>query len=261
MDKQSIEAQLKRQGGIIKDLSPFTKLLMVVCMAVLSIIFGSPVYIAIISVVYIILAVAAHTFYVFFKSYIKIFIFFGLMLILMSALFQSSNSEVLCTIGKISLYEAGFFRGCKMSSIILSIAGGLLFFTTSTPIQDLMAVLSKKGLSSNVVYVVVATFQSITELSGKMKQILDAQSSRGIETEGNIIVRLKAILPMLITLLLSSMVSAEEKAIALEARCFNCPGEKTALRVYKSNNADAVCITIMLVITVGIIGAKFIFQM
>ena len=187
MDKQSIEAQLKRQGGIIKDLSPFTKLLMVVCMAVLSIIFGSPVYIAIISVVYIILAVAAHTFYVFFKSYIKIFIFFGLMLILMSALFQSSNSEVLCTIGKISLYEAGFFRGCKMSSIILSIAGGLLFFTTSNPIQDLMAVFSKKGFSSNVVFVFGATISSVTGLFCQMEQIFSAQKSPGIVKEGNII--------------------------------------------------------------------------
>lgn len=74
-----------------------------------------------------------------------------------------------------------------------------------------MAVLGKMGLSSNVVYMVVASFRSINELSDKMGQILEAQSSRGIETEGNLFVRLKAILPMLITLLLSSMVSAEEK--------------------------------------------------
>ena len=109
-----------------------------------------------------------------------------------------------------------------MSSVILSIAGGLLLFTETTQVQDLMAVLGKMGLSSNVVYMVVASFRSINELSDKMGQILEAQSSRGIETEGNLFVRLKAILPMLITLLLSSMVSAEEKAIALEARCFNC---------------------------------------
>lgn len=98
-----------------------------------------------------------------------------------------------------------------MSSVILSIAGGLLLFTETTQVQDLMAVLGKMGLSSNVVYMVVASFRSINELSDKMGQILEAQSSRGIETEGNLFVRLKAILPMLITLLLSSMVSAEEK--------------------------------------------------
>ena len=101
-----------------------------------------------------------------------------------------------------------------MSSVILAIAGGLLLFTATTQVQDLMAVLGKMGLSSNVVYMVVASFRSINELSDKMGQILEAQSSRGIETEGNLFVRLKAILPMLITLLLSSMVSAEEKAIA-----------------------------------------------
>ena len=54
-----------------------------------------------------------------------------------------------------------------MSSVILSIAGGLLLFTATTQVQDLMAVLGKMGLSSNVVYMVVASFRSINELSDK----------------------------------------------------------------------------------------------
>ena len=77
--------------------------------------------------------------------------------------------------------------------------------TETTQVQDLMAVLGKMGLSSNVVYMVVASFRSINELSDKMGQILEAQSSRGIETEGNLFVRLKAILPMLITLSVSAL--------------------------------------------------------
>ena len=51
MDRQAIEEQLKRQGGTIKELSPITKFLFVICTAVLSILFGGPVYIAVISVV------------------------------------------------------------------------------------------------------------------------------------------------------------------------------------------------------------------
>ena len=50
MDRQAIEEQLKRQGGTIKELSPITKFLFVICTAVLSILFGGPVYIAVISV-------------------------------------------------------------------------------------------------------------------------------------------------------------------------------------------------------------------
>ena len=56
MDRQAIEEQLKRQGGTIKELSPITKFLFVICTAVLSILFGGPVYIAVISAVYIILS-------------------------------------------------------------------------------------------------------------------------------------------------------------------------------------------------------------
>lgn len=42
MDRQAIEEQLKRQGGTIKELSPITKFLFVICTAVLSILFGGP---------------------------------------------------------------------------------------------------------------------------------------------------------------------------------------------------------------------------
>lgn len=58
MDRQAIEEQLKRQGGTIKELSPITKFLFVICTAVLSILFGGPVYIAVISAVYIILSLS-----------------------------------------------------------------------------------------------------------------------------------------------------------------------------------------------------------
>ena len=186
-------------------------------------------------------------------------IFFGLMLILISSLFQNAEAEVLLSIGKISLYKVGFIRGCRMSSVILTLAGGLLLFTETTQVQDLMAVLGKMGLSSNVVYMVVASFRSINELSDKMGQILEAQSSRGIETEGNLFVRLKAILPMLITLLLSSMVSAEEKAIALEARCFNCHCKRTSLRVNNTSRADVVTMIGIAFVTAALIAVKFIF--
>ena len=108
MDRQAIEEQLKRQGGTIKELSPITKFLFVICTAVLSILFGGPVYIAVISVVYIILSLFAHVFKGFFKSYFKLFVFFGLMLILISSLFQNAEAEVLLSIGKISLYKVGF---------------------------------------------------------------------------------------------------------------------------------------------------------
>lgn len=246
-------------GIMSRSVLLITKFLFVICTAVLSILFGGPVYIAVISAVYIILSLFAHVFKGFFKSYFKLFVFFGLMLILISSLFQNAEAEVLLSIGKISLYKVGFIRGCRMSSVILTLAGGLLLFTATTQVQDLMAVLGKMGLSSNVVYMVVASFRSINELSDKMGQILEAQSSRGIETEGNLFVRLKAILPMLITLLLSSMVSAEEKAIALEARCFNCHCKRTSLRVNNTSRADVVTMIGIAFVTAALIAVKFIF--
>lgn len=123
MDRQAIEEQLKRQGGTIKELSPITKFLFVICTAVLSILFGGPVYIAVISVVYIILSLFAHVFKGFFKSYFKLFVFFGLMLILISSLFQNAEAEVLLSIGKISFYRdnagSGPYGGSRQNGSVV----------------------------------------------------------------------------------------------------------------------------------------------
>jgi energy-coupling factor transporter transmembrane protein EcfT len=69
--------------------------------------------------------------------------------------------------------------------------------------------------------------QIIPEMSKQAATIMDAQKTRGVETEGNVLVRAKAFLPSLGPLVLSSLSSTEERAITLEARAFSAPVKKT----------------------------------
>jgi len=67
------------------------------------------------------------------------------------------------------------------------------------------------------------------------------------ETEGNILVRAKALIPVFIPLVLSSIVNTEEKAITLEARGFSIGEKRTILDDIKETENDKK-IKILLVI-------------
>ena len=63
----------------------------------------------------------------------------------------------------------------------------------------------------------------------KAAAIADAQRARGLETEGHLLRRLQAVVPLVVPLILSSLVDVEERALAIEARAFNRAGPKTSL--------------------------------
>ncbi len=89
-----------------------------------------------------------------------------------------------------------------------------------------------------------------------MNAILEAQKSRGIETDSNIIVRAKAFFPSVGPLILNSLVSAEERAITLEARAFSVPCKKTTLKVVEDTQTDRIIRGLMIAAVVLAIGGK-----
>ena len=59
--------------------------------------------------------------------------------------------------------------------------------------------------------------------------ITDAQRSRGMETESNLFVRMKAFLPLISPVVMSSLINIRERAIALDVRGFGRKQKKTWL--------------------------------
>jgi energy-coupling factor transport system permease protein len=94
-----------------------------------------------------------------------------------------------------------------------------------------MIALAQRGMPRSIAYIVLTTLQIVPRFQAKADAILDAQRSRGLETEGNILLRLRALLPLIVPLVLGSILDIEERAIALEARGFGHPGPKTSLLV------------------------------
>ncbi len=108
--------------------------------------------------------------------------------------------------------------------------GIFLTFFMTTEMRDLCYSLERVGMSPTATFMVLSTFSGIASIKEKLATVRESQRARGIETEGNIIVKVKSILPVLFPVIISSMTGVEDKTLAMDARAFAANGKHTALR-------------------------------
>ncbi len=145
-------------------------------------------------------------------------------------LFFSNTQESLWQIGPFSFaHESLLFGGILISRLALILQSVLLALLTTHP-TDLAYALTQVGVPRSMAYMIVVVPQLIPRLQGKAQRILKAQQARGLQTEGNLIVRLRTLLPLIPPLIHSALQETEERALALEVRAFHSPGPKTSWR-------------------------------
>jgi energy-coupling factor transport system permease protein len=133
------------------------------------------------------------------------------------------------SLGPFSLKEEGLAFAAASTGRILLVVGSFIWFALTTRPDTLMIALVQRGFPANLAYIIVATIQIVPRFQARATAILDAQHARGLETEGGFRVRVKAVVPLVVPLILSSLVDVEERALAIEARGFSHPGVKTSL--------------------------------
>ena len=222
----------------IKKLYPITKLF--ICLALLFSLFIISSYIYNYCMA-IICGVIAIGFGVSLKTYAKR-IFFSLFWLLIAIFIIQSvflpSGEVLLKVGIISVYKEGLFKAIILTSRITAFVSILTLLILITPAKDFTIALEKKGLNSKAAFILLLSLQMIPEMKKQANIIMNSQKSRGVETEGNILVRAKALIPVFIPLVLSSIVNTEEKAITLEARGFSIGEKRTILDDIKETEYD-----------------------
>ena len=222
----------------MKKLYPITKLF--ICLALLFSLFIISSYIYNYCMA-IICGVIAVGFGVSLKTYAKR-IFFSLFWLLIAIFIIQSvflpSGEVLLKVGIISVYKEGLFKAIILTSRITAFVSILTLLILITPAKDFTIALEKKGLNPKVAFILLLSLQMIPEMKKQANIIMNSQKSRGVETEGNILVRAKALIPVFIPLVLSSIVNTEEKAITLEARGFSIGEKRTILDDIKETEYD-----------------------
>ena len=148
--------------------------------------------------------------------------------------------EVWLKFGFISVYKEGVMKAIGLTSKLTAIVSALTMLTLITPIKDFTLALEKKGLNPKAAFILMLTLQTIPEMKKQADVIMDSQKARGIETEGNVFVRTKALIPIFIPLVLSSIANTEERAITLEARGFSVGEKRTILYDIEETKNDKV---------------------
>ena len=108
---------------------------------------------------------------------------------------QPENVNVLFQVVGLKFYREGIFYALHIGLNILNMLLSFAVFVLSTKPSEFVDELEKRGFSPRFGYIVTSVFQIIPQMMGTMNTIMDAQRSRGLETEGNLRTRGKAFLP------------------------------------------------------------------
>ncbi|WP_088052561.1 energy-coupling factor transporter transmembrane component T [Virgibacillus dakarensis] len=188
----------------------------------------------------------------FLTTFIKsIFILVLFIFILQVFIIVNDDSEKIW--GFIHFSQMGLMTSLSMTSKIVAISSCIIWFFQVTSVKDIIYALEKSGVSRKVTFVIASTIQLIPQMLNLSKTITDAQKSRGAETEGKIIVRLKAFVPMIGPLVLSSIQQIEERVLALESRAFSSQAKKTSIYELEKQPADYMIVTFCVLILIGYI--------
>lgn len=177
---------------------------------------------------------------------------------LIHGLFNHENATLLFAVGPLKFYQEGMLYALRISLNVLNMLLAFAVFVLTTRPVELVEDLERIGFSPKIGYVVSSVFQIVPQMSGTMNTIMDAQRSRGLETEGSLLTRAKSFLPLISPVVMSSLINTRERAIALEIRGFEAGQKKTYLREDKMKNLDRIWCVILLLLIIAAIAIRIL---
>lgn len=160
----------------------------------------------------------------------------------------TGGEQVYWSWGNLSITQESLDASLTIVAGVLALGSALLLFFRITPVKDITAALENAGMPPTGTYVVLSAIQMIPEMRKQSTTIMDAQRTRGVETEGRLITRVKAFVPTLGPLVLSSIASTEERVITLESRAFTARVPKTRLYTVTKRRVDVVIQVVLIVV-------------
>lgn len=167
------------------------------------------------------------------------------------------SGEPIFRLGFIKITENGIINAVFMSfRVILLVINGLMLTYTTTPTSLTDAIeallkplhtLFKLDIHSLAMTMTIA-LRFIPTLIEEVDKIMCAQKSRGADMEsGNLIKRVKAVVPVLIPLFVSSFRRANDLAYAMECRCYRGGEGRTKMKQMHLTALDIFALAFVIV--------------
>ncbi|MBQ7203461.1 MAG: energy-coupling factor transporter transmembrane protein EcfT [Eubacterium sp.] len=175
------------------------------------------------------------------------------------------SGEPICEFLIFKITQSGInnaiFMACRI--LLLVVIGLMLTYTTTpTALTDAMESLLKplkvfKVDTHSIAMTMTIALRFIPILIEEVEKIIAAQKSRGADMEtGGLIKRVKAVVPVLIPLFISSFRRANELADAMECRCYRGGEGRTRMKVSRLQTLDYCALAFTVVYFAGIVLLK-----
>jgi energy-coupling factor transport system permease protein len=180
-----------------------------------------------------------------FKILLIAAILLGVSLFLIQGILSPANETVVWNIipgTGITLYQEGLTTAANVYGRIVPLIAVLFIAIRTLNITELGVALNKAGVSYRASFVLTSTFQIIPVLNKEMHQVINAQKSRGLDTEGNLFNRMKAFIPIMVPLISNSIMKVQNQVVALESKGFNSSAKKTYYRDPPKTKVDTMIV-------------------
>ncbi len=193
------------------------------------------------------------------KPLVMILVFTGILNI-----FFTTGEKILVKFWVITVYWEGVIRAFfMMLRILMLISGTFLLTYTTSPIsltdglEALLGPLKKLRLPVHELSMMMCiALRFIPTLIEETDKIMAAQKARGADFEsGNLLQRVKALVPILVPLFISAFRRADELATAMECRCYQGGDGRTKMKLlrYKLGDIKAFGIAAVLLAAVFVL--------
>ena len=173
--------------------------------------------------------------------------------------FYVSEGSVLVSWWILTITTEGIKRAAFMAlRIVLMITVSTVLTYTTTPteltdaIESLLSPLKFVGLGEVVhtlAMMMTIALRFIPTLTDETDKIMSAQKARGADLEsGGLFKRLKALMPILIPLLISSVRRAYELAEAMDCRCYSGGRGRTRMKKLRPSAKDFISVLVMMLV-------------
>lgn len=178
-------------------------------------------------------------------------------------IFWMQGEHLLFALGPIKVYLEGIVNAVLIvvRIMLLLICTSMFLTYTTTPIaltdglEQLLAPLNKLHVPVHEFAMMMSiALRFIPTLIEETEKIMNAQKARGADfTEGNLIQRAKALIPILVPLFVSAFRRADELATAMECRCYTGGAGRTRMNVLHYNWKDFAAMAVVILLGVAVV--------
>ncbi|WP_368250633.1 energy-coupling factor transporter transmembrane component T [Enterococcus sp. 2201sp1_2201st1_B8_2201SCRN_220225] len=239
----------------ITELNPLTKLMAVFVLGIITLVFPKPWLGFAILLFLLIISVVTHLFRPFSKLVFGFGIPLTIMLVFIQGVYSPKNTKSLMDLGIVEIGVEGTQYALNLVATLLVFMGAFFLMNQTTKTAKLVAALTASGLNPKAGYLVLASLNVVPQMNRRMKTIKEAQESRGVETGGNVIQRVRSFIPLIGPVVLSSFTDAQERGMTLETRGFGIKGvSPTSLTRVNTTKIDLVVRGLLLVLLISVLS-------